>query len=642
MQSLAFALRRRAINTFVLLLVLTGAPLAATADDSQAVLHLLDYVAVEYPQFVVGGKVVDETEYAEQVEFSANAQSLIAKLPDHPSRGTLIQQAQALSEAIKARADGPRVAAVANALKLALIETYGLQVAPRKVAPQAEAAALYQSRCASCHGDTGRGDGPAAVALDPKPTNFRDASRQARRNVHGLYGTISLGVEGTSMAAFTDLDDAQRWALAFHVSGFVSDDPQRNAGAALWAGGKGRDWFKSTSDVVLSTPQEATARGGGDAAAVLAYLRSNPAAAEPAGSSELDFSIAALSQSLSAYRDGDAKRAYDLAVSAYLEGFELAEAKLDSVDRALRPRIEAAMLDYRNQVKTSAPLATVEARHIELQRLLHDAKERLAGSEVSPKAQFASAFIIIVREGLEAILVLAGMAAFLRRTGRSEGLKWLHGGWIGALALGALTWWIATVLIEVSGAQREVTEGITALVAAAMLLYVGFWLHSKSAGQRWSAFIKSQVSGALGRGTLWGLAAISFLAVYREVFETVLFYQALIAQGGATAVLSGFVTGCAVLVALALLIVRFSAKLPLGVFFGVSSILLALMAVVFAGQGVAALQAAGKLPSDPVAFPSLPVLGIYPNLQGLVLQLVLLAIIVGTYVHTSRASARSA
>jgi high-affinity iron transporter len=175
-----------------------------------------------------------------------------------------------------------------------------------------------------------------------------------------------------------------------------------------------------------------------------------------------------------------------------------------------------------------------------------------------------------------------------------------------------------------------------------MLLYVGFWLHSKSAGQRWSAFIKSQVSGALGRGTLWGLAAISFLAVYREVFETVLFYQALIAQGGATAVLSGFVTGCAVLVALALLIVRFSAKLPLGVFFGASSILLALMAVVFAGQGVAALQAAGKLPSDPVAFPSFPVLGIYPNLQGLVLQLVLLVIIVGTYVHTSRSSARSA
>lgn len=300
------------------------------------------------------------------------------------------------------------------------------------------------------------------------------------------------------------------------------------------------------------------------------------------------------------------------------------------------------MLDYRNRVKSNAPLESVEAAHAELARMLRDAKQRLAGNDVSPQAQFLSAFIIIVREGLEAILVLAGMAAFLKRTGRGEGLRWLHGGWIGAIALGVFTWWIATALIEVSGAQREVTEGVTALLASAVLLYVGFWLHSKSAGQRWNAFIKSQVSGALGKGTLWGLAVISFLAVYREVFETVLFYQALIAQGAATSVLSGFAAGCAVLVALAVLIVRFSTRLPLGLFFGVSSVLLALMAVVFAGQGIAALQAAGKLPSDPVNFPSLPLLGIYPNLQGLLLQLVLVALIIGAYFYTSRTQARAA
>ncbi|NTV38322.1 MAG: cytochrome C, partial [Anaerolineales bacterium] len=95
-----------------------------------------------------------------------------------------------------------------------------------------------------------------------------------------------------------------------------------------------------------------------------------------------------------------------------------------------------------------------------------------------------------------------------------------------------------------------------------------------------------------------------------------------------------------VLVVLALLIVRFSARLPLGIFFGVSSVLLALMAVVFAGQGVAALQAAGKLPSDPVNFPALPVLGIYPNAQGLLLQLVLVGLIAGAYFYTSRTQAR--
>jgi len=358
--------------------------------------------------------------------------------------------------------------------------------------------------------------------------------------------------------------------------------------------------------------------------------------------SPIDYCVEALAKSVAAYRSGDVKRAYELSVSAYLEGFELVEANLDSIDRSLRPPIETAMLDFRNLLKTSAPLAQVEARHAEIEKLLRDAKQRLSGGAVSAQAQFVSSLIIIVREGLEAILVLAGMTAYLRRTGRSEGLRWLHGGWVGALALGVLTWWIAAVLIEVSGAQREVTEGVTALLASAVLLYVGFWLHSKSAGQRWNAFIKAQVSGALGKGTLWGLAAISFLAVYREVFETVLFYQALAAQGAAAAVLSGFVVGCAVLVALALLIIRFSAKLPLGLFFGVSSVLLALMSVVFAGQGIAALQAAGKLPSDPVNFPTLPLLGIYPNAQGLMLQLLLIVFIIGAYFFTTRSARKTA
>jgi high-affinity iron transporter len=637
-----FRVFRAAVAALALAILSSTSPPASAADDGQAVLHLLDYVSVEYPQFVQGGKVTNATEYAEQVEFSANAQALIGKLAENPKRDALVRQAAALAESVKAQDDGAKVTAAANALKLALIEAYRLQVAPRKIAPPDQAAALYEARCASCHGPTGRGDGPAGAALDPKPTSFRDAGRQARRSVYGLYATISQGVDGTGMAAFADLEDAQRWGLAFHVSGFLSDAPQRDVGAALWREGKGREWFKAPADLVLMTPQEATLRGGGDAAAVLAYLRSDPQAMEPQGGSPIDFSIHALAESLAAYRAGDSKGAYERAVSAYLEGFELAEPKLDSVDRSLRPGIEAAMLDFRNGIKTNVPLETLEARHAAVDRMLRDAKLRLAVGAVSPQAQFVSSFIIIVREGLEAILVLAGMAAFLKRTGRGEGLKWLHGGWVGALALGVFTWWMATALIEVSGAQREVTEGVTALLASAVLLYVGFWLHSRGAGQRWNAFIKSQVSGALGKGTLWGLALISFLAVYREVFETVLFYQALIAQGGATAVLSGFFVGCAVLVALALLIVRFSTKLPLGLFFGVSSILLALMAVIFAGQGIAALQAAGKLPSDPVDFPALPLLGIYPNAQGLILQLVLVALIAGAYIYASRTQAKPA
>ncbi len=213
------------------------------------------------------------------------------------------------------------------------------------------------------------------------------------------------------------------------------------------------------------------------------------------------------------------------------------------------------------------------------------------------------------------------MAAFLVRTGRRESLPWLHVGWIAALLLGGLTWVISSKLIAISGAHREVTEGITALVAAGLLLYVGFWLHSKANAARWSEFIKSQMTTALSGGALFSIALVSFLAVYREVFETVLFYQALWVQSegsGQTAVIAGFAIGVAALAVLAWLIARFSVRLPLGTFFAASSVLLAIMAVVFAGQGIAALQEAGKLASNRIDFPSIPLLGIYPNLQGLI------------------------
>ena len=103
----------------------------------------------------------------------------------------------------------------------------------------------------------------------------------------------------------------------------------------------------------------------------------------------------------------------------------------------------------------------------------------------------------------------------------------MHAGWIAALALGGVTWLAASYLITLSGADREITEGVTALLAAAMLLYVGFWMHRHAHAARWKAFIETRMTSALSGRTMWALGSISFLAVYREAFETVLFYQAL-------------------------------------------------------------------------------------------------------------------
>jgi len=637
------------LRTLAILIVLsTGSQSALAGTDpappssSETALHLLDYVSVEYPQFVRAGKVVNATEYAEQVEFADQIEQTIRRLPPAPQRDAILSRAAQLSGLIKAKADGSTVSSTARELQRSLISAYHIAVTPRTVPDLTDAAELYGAHCAACHGQQGDGAGPQAAHLSPPPTSFRDAARQDQRSVYALYNTITQGVEGTAMSPFSTLSEEQRWKLAFYVSQFASSDELRTRGAAAWAAGEGRTAFTDMPALVTMTPAEAR-RHGDETEAVLAFLRSAPAQFTSTQRSPIAFSLEALARSLDAYRGGNAQDAYQLAVTAYVEGFELTEAGLDSRDHALRARTEAAMMAFRNAIKQGRPVAEVEQRYVSAAQLLHDADARLSEPTASPTASFVSSLVIILREGLEAILVLAAMAAFLVRTGRRDGLPWLHGGWVVALLLGGLTWVVSTRVIAISGAHREVTEGVTALISAGLLLYVGFWLHSRANAVRWSQFIRSQMTSALGRGTLLWVALVSFLAVYREVFETVLFYQALWVQseGGArTAVAVGLGVGAIILAGIAWLIAGYSVRLPLGLFFRISSALLALMAVVFAGQGIAALQEAGKLDVAPLDFPSIPVLGIYPSMQGIALQLILVTVIIAGYLYL-RAGRRS-
>jgi high-affinity iron transporter len=185
-----------------------------------------------------------------------------------------------------------------------------------------------------------------------------------------------------------------------------------------------------------------------------------------------------------------------------------------------------------------------------------------------------------------------------------------------------------------SGAGREITEGVTALISTAILLYVGWWLHDKSHASAWRQFIEQRLAGALSSGTIWALASLSFLAVYREVFETVLFYEALWVQAGDAGhggVIGGFGAAAAALALIAWLVFRYGVRLPIGLFFGVSSAFLALLAVVFAGQGIGALQEAGAISATLIEAPRVPMLGIFPTVQSLGAQGFVLAVVLAVF-----------
>lgn len=620
---------------------------AADGEEVRPILQMIDYVGVEYPEFVRDGEVLNEAEYAEQVEFALLIRERLESLPEKPAKGEALEIARRLERAIGDKAPGKEVVGLIAGLRERILESYPIEVAPQE-APRdiAGAAPLYQQQCAGCHGAEGGGDGPLAAGMEPPPINFRDQARANQQSVFGLFNTITLGVDGTPMPGFAHLSEADRWRLAFYVGQLAYSDEEKQAGAAIWRGEAGvREAVPDLRTLSRLSGADLKQVLGDEAVPVTAYLRNDPAAtvASDAGPTRhLDKTGALLAQSLAAYRGGKFKQAERQALSAYLDGFELAEPALAAADRALMHEIEAQMQDYRNLLRRRAPAAEAAAQVELLRASLDEASDRLRGGTLSAWASFAGSFLILSREGLEAILVLAAIFAFLKKSGRREALPYAHGGWIAAVLLGIGTWFAATYFIDISGASREVTEGVVALAAAAILLYVGLWLHNKSHAQQWQQFVAGKLESTLaGRGH-WTLTLLAFLAVYREMFEIVLFYQALWLQGDHASLLAGAAAGAIVLIFVSWAIFYFSMKLPVRQFFGWSSVFIAALAVIFAGKGVAALQEAGLLPIDSIAFIQLPLLGIYSNLQALLLQMLVLGLVIAGFAYNRLVAGRPA
>jgi high-affinity iron transporter len=542
--------------------------------------QLLDYIAVDYANAVRDGAVVNAAEYAEMQEFAAAARSQLAQLPDRPSRARMVAAAQALQARIEARADAAAVAGDASALADEVLVAYGLSAGPAAAPDLARAAALYAQQCAACHGRNGAGDGPAAAGLDPPPIDFTDAQRAAQRSPFALYQVITQGLSGTSMAGYPQLSDADRWALAYHVGGLAS--PSNAAGLAL--------------------------------------------------------ARSLLDDSLSAYRAGDNARARRLALAAYLDGVEPVEPMLASRNRPLLQSLESALARFRQQIEGAVAVAELALQHERIAALFDQADAALSGSGNDVAAAFLSSFTILLREGLEALLIVIGMIAFLRKAQRRDVLPYVHAGWTGALLAGGLTWLVATYLIGISGASREITEGLSALFAAVVLLSVGIWMHQKSLAGRWQEYLKASMSAAMTRRSAWFVFLLAFVAVYREVFETILFFAAMWSEQNSNGILAGLAAGSVALALIAFWMLRISRTLPIARFFRLSSLLIAVLAVVLVGKGVAALQEAGWIAQSFVAGPRIDWIGVYPTWQSLLAQLAVAVLAWTAFSANARAS----
>jgi len=583
----------------------------------RALVHLLDYLASDYGGAVQNGKVISDGEYQEQVEFANLAVEMVGTLPSEEKNHSIKKNILQLRKKILNKASATEVASLAADIKTEVVAITHLPTAPKVWPSLNKGKELFAANCTSCHGMSGHGDGPSAIALTPKPANFHDNELMKNVSPFRAFNVIRVGIPGTGMAAFTTLSEEDIWNLSFYLLSLRFQDQKHERSSAP---SMSLSEIASSSDVELLS--KIPGKNEEEKKTVLAALRLHED--DGSGSGSLKFAKDQLDNSLQAYKEKDFDKSKSLAISAYLEGIELIEPKLRSKDPNLLGTIEKRMAEVRSAISLRASFETMGAAVLDAKNTIDEIDHALSREESSPWLTFSMSSGILFREGFEALLIVLAILGVVRAVGARRASRSVHAGWIVGILLGIVCWFFSGWLIRMSGAQREYTEGIAALLAVTVLLYMGFWLHSRTEISRWNAFIDGRVRQALEGGSRWGLFLLAFIAVFREAFETVLFLRAIWIEGGGNAkaaMTAGVFSALAVVIILGGLLLKYSVRLPIRQLFSVSSVIMGILSVILVGKGFHSLQETGIVSATVYSIPlQFPLLGVFPTIETMIAQ----------------------
>ena len=351
---------------------------------------------------------------------------------------------------------------------------------------------------------------------------------------------------------------------------------------------------------------------------------------------EIDFIRATLQELLAHYEGGDFDSAYAASRTAYLDSYEYIEIPLRPIDPDFTLEVEYQFAELRNLIKRQAGYAEVQEGVTAIERSLDESERLVTGSgQIAPLIAFFASFAIIFREGLESVLILGAILTYLEASRNTKLKPYVYYGIAAGVVATGITWVIASYVIEISGANRELIEAIAALSATAVLFYVSFWILNKIEHKKWMEFVKAKVWQATTTGSAMVFVMLAFFTIYREGFETVLFYQAMFgfAKYLESFVGLGFVLGMASLLAIYFVMRRLGRRLPLRVLFGLTMGIGAYLSIAFLGNAVRELQVLDIVPYTSMlgTVPRLDInlaamTGIYPTLETVVAQLVLLSV----------------
>ncbi|WP_423773644.1 FTR1 family iron permease [Bifidobacterium boum] len=341
-----------------------------------------------------------------------------------------------------------------------------------------------------------------------------------------------------------------------------------------------------------------------------------------------------LDKALAAYAHGDGAKGAGYVNDAYYQYYEklgFEKNVMNAISGGRVSQVEYQFKESRQAMNNGEPIKQASQYVTDLKAMLVEDAATLDGGaagKVNPftafvTSAFGQAFIILLREGLEAILVVAAIIAYLIKTGNKSMTRYIYFGVAAGLAASGILAVVFNALFGGSGPQQEITEGVVALIAMLMLLYTSNWMLSRSSEHAWNAYIKDKTVAAVSKGSLLSLAMLSFLAVFREGAETVIFYQAIFSMvsGSTSGIWWGAACAAVVLVIVFLLIRCTSVNMPIRPFFIVTSVFMAVLVVIFAGGGVHALIEGDAVNGTYLkGVPTSDWLGLYPYAETIAAQ----------------------
>jgi len=580
-----------------------------TIDRTKKIVMMLNIAAKEFEEGVVDGKIVIPPEYEESKVFLQQAierfERVSTEIKKPEQAEVLKNRLLKLFEMVKEKVDSRKIWKEVNSINTEILATFNVRIYKTPITPVslANGKYIYVRNCYVCHGNKGDGDGPLAVHFDPSPAVLSNPkiTGDANTTAYDNFEVITVGIANTAMISWTaTLSDQEIWDVTYYLRTFSNADlklPPVNL--ELAAIESSADASKDLIDQVVEEVRRL------------------------------------LEESLNIYKSGQVDNAAELAFDAYL-AYEKIESNLINKDKELGVSLESTFSRYRGEIKRNAPLEEVEILSKEINIKLEKGLELLK-SEVGFTGMFFQSFSIIVREGFEAILIIAALIAFLVKSRNQSRVKSVHIGVVVAILASFATAYIVHEVLHLSMASQELLEGWIMLVAVAVLFSVSYWLVSKIDNKRWQQYINKQMSGALSKGNIFTLGFVAFISVYREGFETVLFYKALYLYSGdsTSGIIPGFLAGCAVLAVVFYLINTLGVRIPIKWFFGFTSVLLYYMAFTFMGKGLHELQMGEQVSMTSANFlPSITWLGMYPTWETFIGQGVLFVAFVFALIYT--------